>query len=318
MRLTALLSPFIYVFGVSTGALLSDELNLGLDQLSGVVMAAVMRAAATDPEPVAEAEVDVEAERPSPAMALAPVVPPAPRPLPSVGGAGWGQHAPTTQSPGQQHAEKRGLLRPNVAADFNPDIETPQVHESAYVDPLANVTGHVKLGGRVYVAPFASVRGDEGQPIHVGDESNLQDGVVIHALETYSNGQPVSGNSYTVDGDAYAVFVGERVSMAHQSQVHGPAWIEDDTFIGMQSMVFRSHVGRGVVIEPAVTIIGVNIPDGRYVPAGAVITTQDAADALPAITYSYGLGSINRSVVHVNTSLADGYSGRGVPASHAK
>ena len=211
------------------------------------------------------------------------------------------------------------MLRPNVPTDFNPDIESPTVHESAYVDPLANVTGHVEIGGRVYIAPFASIRGDEGQPIHVGAESNLQDGVVIHALATSSEkGLPVTGNTYSVNGRSYAVFVGERVTMAHQSQIHGPAWVEDDTFVGMQSMVFRAHVGRGVVIEPAVTIIGVEIPAGRYVPAGSVITTQDAADALPAITYSYGLGNINRAVVHVNTSLADGYSGRGTPASHAR
>ena len=110
--------------------------------------------------------------------------------------------------------------------------------------------GHVEIGRRVYLAPFSSVRGAEGQPIHIGNESNVQDGVVIHALETVAYGKPVWKNTYAVYGQRYAVYIGDRVSLAHQSHVHGPAYIEDDVFVGMQAMVFMSHVGRGTVIEP--------------------------------------------------------------------
>lgn len=38
------------------------------------------------------------------------------------------------------------------------------------------------------VSPCASVRGDEGQPPFRGDDSNVQDGVVIHTLETELKG----------------------------------------------------------------------------------------------------------------------------------
>ena len=34
------------------------------------------------------------------------------------------------------------------------------------------------------VAPTAVCRGDEGTPIHVSDLSNMQDGVILHGLET--------------------------------------------------------------------------------------------------------------------------------------
>ncbi len=47
----------------------------------------------------------------------------------------------------------------------------------------------MRLGKRVMVAPAASVRGDEGQPIWIGNDVNVQDGVVIHALETHVNGK---------------------------------------------------------------------------------------------------------------------------------
>ncbi len=78
---------------------------------------------------------------------------------------------------------KRGLVRRNVPTDFNPDLESPTINPTTWVDPLSSVIGNVEIGHRVYIAPFSSVRGDEGQPIHIGNESNLQDGVVVHALE---------------------------------------------------------------------------------------------------------------------------------------
>jgi carbonic anhydrase/acetyltransferase-like protein (isoleucine patch superfamily) len=197
--------------------------------------------------------------------------------------------------------------RPNVPADFNGAIEQPTIDEGAYVDPYASVIGSVRLGRGVYVAPFASVRGDEGQPIYVADGANIQDGVVIHALETTQDGKPVANRTYRVANKDYAVYIGKRVSLAHQSLVHGPAQIDDNVFVGMQAMVFKARVGEGAVIEPGAKVIGVAIPPHRYVPAGQTITDQKVADALPKITDNYPFRSLNDAVVHVNTSLAAGY-----------
>lgn len=204
----------------------------------------------------------------------------------------------------------RGLAagRPNVSTDFNEDIESPVLDKSVFVDPLASVLGHVQLGRNVYVAPFASIRGDEGQPIFVGDGSNIQDGVVIHALETVKEGTPVAGRTYTVGGRDYAVYVGKRVSMAHQALVHGPARIDDNVFVGMQAMVFKASIGEGAVIEPGAKVIGVTVPAHRYVSAGTTLTDQAVADKLPQITESYPFRTLNDAVVHVNTSFASGYA----------
>jgi len=49
------------------------------------------------------------------------------------------------------------------------------------------------------------------------------------------------------------------------------------------------------------------VADGRYVPAGSVITTQEQADSLPVITEDYPLKEMNRGVLHVNKALARGY-----------
>lgn len=203
-----------------------------------------------------------------------------------------------------------GWMGPNVLTSFNPDIERPTVAKSAFVHQLGAVTGHVVLGERVYVAPSASVRGDEGQSIYIGDESNVQDAVVLHGLETIEHGKEIAKNQVEVGGKKYSVYVGKRVSMAHQSQVHGPAKVGDDSFIGMQALVFKAELGDHVVVEPGAKIIGVKIESGRYVPTGAVITKQSDADALPKITDEYPFKSLNEAVVHVNTQLADGYNGK--------
>lgn len=197
--------------------------------------------------------------------------------------------------------------RPNVVTDFSPESGVPEVAADAFVDPQASLLGRVSLGHGVYVAPFASVRGDEGQPIAIGDGSNLQDGAVVHALETVSHGQRLEGRAYRVNGVEYAVWIGRNVSIAHQALVHGPAKVEDDVFIGMQAMVFKASVGRGSVVEPGAKVIGVAVPPGRYVPAGVTVTTQQAADALPEITDRYVFRDLNDAVLHVNRSFADAY-----------
>jgi carbonic anhydrase/acetyltransferase-like protein (isoleucine patch superfamily) len=199
------------------------------------------------------------------------------------------------------------MIEKNVATDFCAKVSEPVIDSTTYVHPLAAVIGNVILGKHIMVSPMASVRGDEGQPLYIGDHSNIQDGVVIHALETELDGKPVEKNLYGVDGRKYAVYVGSRVSLAHQVQIHGPAVVMDETFVGMKSLVFKSFVGKQCVIEPGVILMGVTVPDGRYVPAGSVIRTQEQADQLSVITDDYPFKTLNKGVVHVNTALAREY-----------
>lgn len=199
------------------------------------------------------------------------------------------------------------MIEKNVQTDFSSKVSEPIVGEGTYVHALAAVIGNVILGKNIMVSPSASIRGDEGQALHVGDDSNVQDGVVIHALETEQDGKPVEQNLVEVCGKKYAVYVGKRVSLAHQVQIHGPAVVMDDTFVGMKALVFKAYVGKNCVIEPASVLIGVKVADGRYVPAGSVVKTQADADALPVITPDYSMKDMNKAVVHVNKALAKGY-----------
>jgi carbonic anhydrase/acetyltransferase-like protein (isoleucine patch superfamily) len=206
------------------------------------------------------------------------------------------------------------MIHKNAVTDFCEKEYTPEIHASAFIHPAASIIGHVFIGRKVMVSPFASVRGDEGHPIIIGDDSNLQDGVVIHALETEHMGRSVEENLVATHGKKAAVHLGERVSVAHQAQLHGPVSIGDDTFVGMMSLVFRAGVGRNCVIEPGCLVMGVQIDDRRYVPAGTVVKDQKNADKLPLITDDYPFKDMNRNVVRVNTNLASGYNRMDLPS----
>jgi carbonic anhydrase/acetyltransferase-like protein (isoleucine patch superfamily) len=199
------------------------------------------------------------------------------------------------------------MIHENGVTDLCPETFSPQIEPTAFVHPLAAVIGHVVIGRKVLVAPFASIRGDEGHPLYIGNETNVQDGVVIHALETETHGKPIRNNLVTLGGQNYAVYIGSRVSLAHQAQIHGPAVVGAGTFVGMKALVFKARVGRNCVLEPGCLLMGVRIEDGRYVPAGTVLREQAQADKMPVITDQYPLSGMNEKVVKVNTRLADGY-----------
>ncbi len=213
------------------------------------------------------------------------------------------------QNAKEVHPNKFSNIMENPVTPWNPEPTAPVIDPTAYIHPQASVIGNVTIGGNVMVSPMASVRGDEGMPIFVGKNSNVQDGVVLHGLETIDEeGEPVEKNLVEVGGEKYAVYIGENVSLAHQSQVHGPAYVGNDTFIGMQAFVFKAKVGNNCVLEPTSAAIGVTIPDGRYIPAGTVVTSQAEADKLPEVTEDYAYRHTNEAVVYVNTNLAEGYS----------
>ncbi|MGC2309373.1 MAG: hypothetical protein WA461_13290 [Nitrososphaeraceae archaeon] len=210
-------------------------------------------------------------------------------------------------------------IRPNIQTDFNPNVTDPTISEFAYVDPLALVIGDCEIGRLVLVAPFAVCRADEGIPIHVGDYSNMQDGVILHALETGSHGKNIDDRRYSSEGsllrandtgfkNGFAIYVGDKVSLAHGVQVHGPAYVGNDTFVGMKSLIFNAKIGNRVAIGVSSTVTnGVTIPDDKFVPPGTIVTTQAQADALPARVGS-PYEEINKAVIHVNQELAKGYN----------
>jgi carbonic anhydrase/acetyltransferase-like protein (isoleucine patch superfamily) len=167
---------------------------------------------------------------------------------------------------------------------------------SAYVHDKASVIGDVVLGEHVNVAASASVRADEGTPFFIGSSSNIQDGVVIHALKD---------RYVEVGGEEWAVYVGRNVSMAHDALVHGPCYVGDDTFIGFKAVVHDAVVGERCFIGIGSVVVGVEIPDGKFVPHGMIIDSKAKVADLPDVSAAHM--HFNEDVVEVNRGLAAAY-----------
>lgn len=173
----------------------------------------------------------------------------------------------------------------------------PQIDETAYVHAFSNVIGDVKVGAKVLIAPGTSIRADEGGPFHIGAGSNIQDGVVIHGLE--------QGRVVGEDQKQYSVWIGENTSITHMALIHGPAYVGKNCFIGFRSTVFNARVGDGCIVMMHALIQDVAIPPGKYVPSGAIITSQHQADRLPDVQDADRRFATH--VVGVNDALRSGY-----------
>ncbi len=168
---------------------------------------------------------------------------------------------------------------------------------SAYVHPAATVIGRVVMGDHVHVAAGTSVRADEGSPFFIGANTNLQDGVILHALKE---------KRVVVGPEEWAIYVGKNVSLAHGALVHGPCYIGDDTFVGFKAVVHDSVVGANCFIGIGAVVVGVEIPDGRHVPHGRIVDSADAVAQLPLVTHAHA--EFNEDVVDVNRGLAVAYN----------
>ena len=121
------------------------------------------------------------------------------------------------------------------------------IHPEAYIHPAAHVIGDVTLGARASVWPTAVIRGDTA-PIVVGEDSNVQDGTVLHV----DHGVPCT--------------IGSRVAIGHRAIVHG-ATVHDECLIGMGAILLnRVVVGSGSIVAA-----GAVCPEGMEIPPNSLV-----------------------------------------------
>ena len=138
--------------------------------------------------------------------------------------------------------------------------DIPQIDDTAFVAPSADIMGKVVLKEQSSVWFNAVIRGD-CDIIEVGKRSNVQDGAVLHA----DPGQPMK--------------IGEDVTIGHQAMVHCRE-IGDRTLIGIQAVVLDGAiVGSDCLIGAnALVKAGSVIPDGSMVvgsPAKVIRKTDE-------------------------------------------
>jgi carbonic anhydrase/acetyltransferase-like protein (isoleucine patch superfamily) len=127
------------------------------------------------------------------------------------------------------------------------DGVVPEVSETAWVAGGATLIGRARIGARSSVWFGTVVRAD-GDSIVVGEETNLQDGVVVHA------------------DPGFPVTVGSRVSVGHRAVLHG-CTVEDDVLIGMGAVVLNgAHIGTGSLVAAGAVVL-----EGTLVPPGSLV-----------------------------------------------
>ena len=154
-------------------------------------------------------------------------------------------------------------------------LANPQVHLSADVHEFSLVEGEVSISAGAVVAPGTAVTAVPGASVAVGEQCVLLPGVIV---EGQAGAQVMSGTS------RYSVWLGDRTIIAHKSIIHSPAFIGQDCFIGLRSTVFNARLGDGCIVMMHALVQDVEIPPGRCVPSGSVITNQHQADQLSKVT----------------------------------
>ena len=125
----------------------------------------------------------------------------------------------------------------------------PVVHPSAFVHPLAAVTGNVVIGKDVYIGPGAALRGDWGG-IVIEDGCNVQESCTIHMFP------------------GVTVLLKEAAHIGHGAIIHGAtigrnvmvgmnAVIMDEVEIGDESIIgAMSFINANTKIPPRSLVVG--------------------------------------------------------------
>lgn len=113
----------------------------------------------------------------------------------------------------------------------------PLFGENCFLADNATIVGDVTMGNNCTVWFNAVVRGDVHY-IKIGNDTNIQDGAVIHC--TYQKA---------------ATTIGDKVSIAHNAIVHG-CTIEDEVLVGMGAIVMDdAYIEQGAVIAAGAVIL---------------------------------------------------------------
>ena len=144
------------------------------------------------------------------------------------------------------------------------DGQAPDLPEPGrfWVAPDAHVIGRVRLGADVGIWFGAVLRGD-GEPLEVGERSNVQEGAMLHA------------------DPGFPLTIGPDVTVGHHAILHG-CTVGAGSLIGMGATVLNgARIGAGCIVGAnALVTEGKEFPDNSLIigaPAKAARTLDAAA-----------------------------------------
>lgn len=128
----------------------------------------------------------------------------------------------------------------------------PVVHPTAYVHPLAVVTGNVVIGSRCYIGPGAVLRGDWGA-IVLEDGCNVQENCTIHMFP------------------GLTVHLQQAAHIGHGAIIHG-ATVGKNCLVGMNAVV----MDRVVIGDESIVGALCFIKEGEQIPARSLVVGNPA------------------------------------------
>jgi carbonic anhydrase/acetyltransferase-like protein (isoleucine patch superfamily) len=142
---------------------------------------------------------------------------------------------------------------------------TPSIADDCFIAPSADLIGQVTLANNSSVWFNCVLRADN-EPISVGENSNIQDGSILHV----DPGFPIN--------------IGRNVTVGHKVMLHG-CTIGDESLIGMNAVILNgSKIGKNCLIGAnALVTENTEIPDGSMAlgaPAKVVKTLSDKQIAM--------------------------------------
>ena len=152
--------------------------------------------------------------------------------------------------------------------------KSPSWGDNCFIADNATIVGDVVLGANCSVWFNAVIRGDVNY-IRIGDNSNIQDGAVIHC--TYLKA---------------ATEIGSNVSVGHNALVHG-CTLKDHVLIGMGAIVMDHAVVEEYVIIAAGSVVLENtICESGFLYAGTPAKkikplTDDQRELLKKLPQNY-------------------------------
>ena len=125
---------------------------------------------------------------------------------------------------------------------------TPKIGDGCYIAPNAMVIGDVVLARGSSVWFNAVVRGDVNS-IRIGEETNIQDGSVLH-----------------VTSNLFPLSIGSQVTVGHMAVLHGST-VGDRVLIGMGALVLDG----AVIGDESVVAAGSVVPEGAVFPPRSLL-----------------------------------------------
>ena len=126
----------------------------------------------------------------------------------------------------------------------------PQFGDNCYLADNATIVGEVRMGKNCSVWFNAVVRGDVNS-IDIGDNTNIQDGAIIHC--TYKTATTV---------------IGDNVSIGHNAIVHG-CTVMDNVLIGMGAIIMdHALIESGSIIAAGAVVLENTLVEANSIYAG--------------------------------------------------